>query len=77
MVATLSAMLIPLRPTVQLVVLDEIHPLDHFPAVPSVILHAERRAALRAGRPGAAAGCRHLLEVLADEEPTWHDAEWC
>ncbi len=77
MVATLSAIPTSLRPPVQRVVRDEVHPLDHFPAVPSVILHAERRAALRAGRPSAAAGCRQLLEALADEAPTWHDAEWC
>ncbi len=46
------------------------------PEAPSASLLAAWGQALRLGRPGQAAGCRRLLEALADEEPGWEDAEW-
>ena len=46
------------------------------PRPPSASLLAAWGRALRLGRPDRAAGCRRLLEALADEEPGWEDAEW-
>ncbi len=71
----------PLRPdaapssTVRLLVVDESDaPLCLLP--PSVLLLSEWQLALHAGRSTSAAGYRRLVDALADEEPTWEDAEW-
>ncbi len=71
----------PLRPTapqssaVRLLVVEERDaPMCLLP--PSVLLISEWQLALHSGRSTAAAGYRRLIDAIADEEPTWEDAEW-
>ncbi len=63
-------------PSARLIVLDEPKPIQYRPAAPTVLLVAEWQSAVLEARPGAAAGYRRLVDAIADEEPTWEDAEW-
>ncbi len=72
----------PLRPTaadsspVRLLVIDEHNPPMSLLPPPTVLLLSGWQVALEGGRSAVAAGYRRLVDAIADEEPTWEDAEW-
>ncbi len=72
----------PLRPaapqssSVRLLLVEERDaPICLLPA-PTVLLLGEWQVALQDGQASVAAGYRRLVDAIADEEPTWEDAEW-
>lgn len=73
---------LPLRPAaaqtspLRLVVVQEQHTLECFLPGPTMLLLGGWQSALQDGRSTAASGYRRLVDAIADEEPTWEDAEW-
>ncbi len=61
---------------VRLLVVEEGASPHRLLPAPTVLLLGEWQAALLGGQSFAAAGYRRLIDAIADEEPTWEDAEW-
>ena len=72
----------PLRPDtaqaapLRLVDVQEQDALECFLPGPTMMLLGGWQVALQDGRSIAASGYRRLVDAIADEEPTWEDAEW-
>ena len=63
-------------PGVRFLVVDKLQAPRRLLPAPTVLLVSEWQQALKDGRSPVASGYRQLVDAIADEEPTWEDAEW-